>query len=66
MFRFAMSPLQAILTLLCFDQTVIIHEMIARYGITYGCTMVVLIKLIINQSHIVKLSNIKIHKIAEL
>jgi hypothetical protein len=39
MFRLAMSHLQAILTY-CFDQKVIINEMLARYGILYGCTVV--------------------------
>jgi hypothetical protein len=46
MFRLVMSHLQAILTYF-FDQTVIINEKLARYGIPYGCTMVVLIKRIL-------------------
>jgi hypothetical protein len=40
MFRFAMSHLQAILTY-CFDKTVIINEMLVRYGIPYGCITIV-------------------------
>jgi hypothetical protein len=41
-----MSHLQAILTY-CFEQTIIINEMLARYGIPYSCTMVILIKRIL-------------------
>jgi hypothetical protein len=44
-FRLAVSHPQAILTY-CFDQTVI-NEMLACYGIPYGCTMVILIKPIL-------------------
>jgi hypothetical protein len=45
MFRLAVSQLQDILTY-CFDRTVIIDEMLARYWIPYCCTMVILIKCI--------------------
>jgi hypothetical protein len=37
MFRITMSHLQAILTYY-FDRTVTINELLARYGIPYGCT----------------------------
>jgi hypothetical protein len=46
MFRLAMSHLQTILNS-WFDQTVIINEMLARYGIPYGRTMVILTKRIL-------------------
>jgi hypothetical protein len=63
MFRLAMSHLQAISTY-CFDQTVIIHTMLARYGIPYDCTMVILIKRIL-QSESCSKSNVKIDKITK-
>jgi hypothetical protein len=53
MFRLAMSRPQAIRTY-CFDQTVIIYETLARYGIPYGCTMVILIKRISKKQSYVK------------
>jgi hypothetical protein len=46
LFWLAKSHHQAIWTY-CFDQTVIINEILARYGIPYGCTMVILIKRIL-------------------
>jgi hypothetical protein len=64
MFRLAMSHLQAIRTY-CSYQTLIIYEMLARYRIPYSCTMVILIKRILKQSNMVKVSNIKIDKMAE-
>jgi hypothetical protein len=39
--------------------------MLAGYGIPFGCSMVILIKLVLKQSDMVKLSNIQIVKIAE-
>jgi hypothetical protein len=43
MFRLEMSHLQAFRTY-CFDRTVIINEMLARYGIPYGCTTVIIVQ----------------------
>jgi hypothetical protein len=39
--------------------------MLARYGIPYGFTTDILIKLFYKQSQLVKISNIKIGKIAD-
>jgi hypothetical protein len=46
MFRLSMSHIQATWTY-GFNQTIIINEMLARYGIPYFCTMVTFIKRIL-------------------